>query len=171
MAKWMNQQDQNTAFRSFLVGTILLFVHWYLIGTYSTSRHGIFHGHTAIVSVKSVTPLGKMKLLTYAVCHKFTSSCIFNYISSLQFLCFNGVKWGEHKWRYVYHTVSDKGWRLGARRHKIIYILFSIGDPPRKYTPKNGVFGNLINNNKKEQYFSRFFFIVWKFKIMFGNIK
>ena len=28
-------------------------------------------------------------------------------------------------------TVLDKGWRLGARRHKIYYNFFSIGDPPK----------------------------------------
>ena len=30
-----------------------------------------------------------------------------------------------------YDRVSDKGWKLGARRHKIIYNFFSIGDPPK----------------------------------------
>ena len=27
--------------------------------------------------------------------------------------------------------VLDKGWKLGARRHKIKYNFFSIGDPPK----------------------------------------
>ena len=32
-----------------------------------------------------------------------------------------------------YDTVLDKGLRLGARRHKMIYNYFSIGDPPKNY--------------------------------------
>ena len=32
----------------------------------------------------------------------------------------------------IYDTVSHKGWRLGARRHKIDYDLFSLGEPPKK---------------------------------------
>ena len=32
----------------------------------------------------------------------------------------------------VYDMVSDKGWNLGARRHKINYNFFSIGNPPKK---------------------------------------
>ena len=33
----------------------------------------------------------------------------------------------------TYDMVSDKGWKLGARRHKINYNFFSIGDPPKNY--------------------------------------
>ena len=35
--------------------------------------------------------------------------------------------------RLLYDMVSDKGWKLGARRHKINYNFFSIGDPPKKF--------------------------------------
>ena len=38
----------------------------------------------------------------------------------------------EYYFLITYDTVSDKGWKLGARRHKINYNFFSIGDPFKK---------------------------------------
>ena len=33
----------------------------------------------------------------------------------------------------AYNKVSEKGWNLGARRHKVNYNFFSIGDPLKIY--------------------------------------